>query len=223
MASENVVLYGAWNSPFVARVSWALKMKGVEHQYIEEDLFNKSPMLLHYNPIYKKVPVLVHAGKPIVESTVILQYIDEVWPENPIMPENPYDRALARFWAKFLDEKCLDTMWAAIGPFTDEPGKNLEPALAAFQVLDDHLRGRKFFSGETIGYADLVAGWIPKWLAAVEEFAGTKLLDPERFPSLHAWACNVLEVPIIRDNQAPHEKLLGRMNQYRKMHLAKLK
>lgn len=105
MSSENVVLYGAWNSPFVARVSWALKMKGVEHQYIEEDLFNKSPMLLHYNPIYKKVPVLVHAGKPIVESTVILQYIDEVWPENTIMPENPYERALARFWAKFLDEK----------------------------------------------------------------------------------------------------------------------
>ncbi|KAF3771759.1 Glutathione transferase GST 23 [Nymphaea thermarum] len=166
MGSDDVVLYGTWSSFFVDRVKWALKMKGVEYQYVEEDLLNKSPMLLQYNPVYKKVPVFVHAGNPIAESTVILQYIDEVWPQNPIMPEDPYDRSMARFWAKFLDEK----------PFY------IEPALAALQVLDDHLRGRKFFSGDTIGYTDLVAGWIPRWMAAMEEFAGTKLLDPQKIP-----------------------------------------
>ncbi|KAF3794233.1 Glutathione transferase GST 23 [Nymphaea thermarum] len=160
MASEDVVLYGTWSSSFVDRVKWALKMKGVEYQFVEEDLLNKSPMLLQYNPVHKKVPVLVHAGKPIAESTVILQYIDEVWPQNPIMPEDPYDRATARFWAKFIDEK--EAVWAAIGPCTNEPGKNVEPALAALRVLDDHLGGRKFFSGDTIGYVDLVAGWMIK-------------------------------------------------------------
>ncbi|XP_031477108.1 glutathione transferase GST 23-like [Nymphaea colorata] len=223
MGSDDVVLYGTWSSFFVDRVKWALKMKGVEYQYVEEDLLNKSPMLLQYNPVYKKVPVFVHAGNPIAESTVILQYIDEVWPQNPIMPEDPYDRAMARFWAKFIDEKCKEAVWAAISPFTDEPGKNIEPALAALEVLDDHLRGRKFFSGDTIGYTDLVAGWIPRWMAAMEEFAGTKLLDPQRFPSLHAWACKFLEVPIIRDSQAPHDKLVERIKEYRKLHLAKLK
>ncbi|PRQ16151.1 putative glutathione transferase [Rosa chinensis] len=68
MAEQNkVILYGMWTSPYVKRVELALKVKGIRYEYVDEDLRNKSPLLLEFNPIHKKVPVIVHNGKAIVE------------------------------------------------------------------------------------------------------------------------------------------------------------
>lgn len=104
-SQRNVELFGVWDSPFVYRVIWALKVKGIEYNYIVESLMMKSPLLLQYSPVYKKVPVLVHDGKPVLESAFILEYIDEVWSrENPILPREHHERAAARFWACFADE-----------------------------------------------------------------------------------------------------------------------
>lgn len=100
-----VSLFRTFSSPFALRIVWALKLKNIEFDTVMEDFPYKSALLLKYNPVHKKVPVFVHNGKPISESLVILEYIEETWKENPLFPEDPMERAMARFWAKFGDEK----------------------------------------------------------------------------------------------------------------------
>jgi len=105
-----VKLLGMWASPYVTRARIALSIKGVRYEYAEEVLANKSELLLKSNPIYKKVPVLIHNGNPIRESMIIVQYVDDVWATGPsILPADPYERAMARFWAVYIDDKVRST------------------------------------------------------------------------------------------------------------------
>ncbi|XP_004299557.1 PREDICTED: probable glutathione S-transferase [Fragaria vesca subsp. vesca] len=203
-----VKLVATTQSFFCTRVQWALKLKGVEYEFIEEDLRNKSPVLLKYNPVHKKVPVLVHHDTPIVESLVILEYIDETWKENPLLPQDPFDRAAARFWAKFADEKVVFGVWTACTAEGEGKEKAIEAALESLAHLEKQIEGKKFFGGEQIGYLDLVLGWIPHWLNTVEEVGGMKLLEAERFPCLLEWGQNFIHTPFIKECIPQREKLI---------------
>ncbi|KAG8364809.1 hypothetical protein BUALT_Bualt18G0037300 [Buddleja alternifolia] len=106
---DEVVLVDAYFSMFGMRVRMALAEKGVEYESREEDFpANKSALLLEMNPVQKKIPVLIHKGKPICESLIIVEYIDDVWKDNKsplLLPSDPYKRAQARFWTDFIDKK----------------------------------------------------------------------------------------------------------------------
>eukprot|EP00258_Populus_trichocarpa_P016079 XP_006373996.2 glutathione transferase GST 23 [Populus trichocarpa] len=205
-----VKLHGFWSSPFSCRVIWALKLKGVEYEYIEEDLLNKSELLLKYNPIYKKIPVLVHDGKPIAESLVILEYIEETWPENPLLPRDPYDRAMARFWIQYGATKCADAIGALYVASEEEKEKAAKEILEVLKILEDQALGdKKFFGGDSINLVDISYGPCTYWLPALEEAVGVKVLEPSTLPKLHAWAKNFIEVPVIKENIPDYDKMMA--------------
>lgn len=107
--NDDVKVLGAWPSPFVMRARIALNLKSIDYEFLEETIGSKSQLLLQSNPVHKKVPVLIHGDKPICESLIIVQYIDEVWTSAPsILPSDPYDRAIQRFWAAYVDDKVGD-------------------------------------------------------------------------------------------------------------------
>ncbi|XP_027340678.1 glutathione S-transferase 3-like [Abrus precatorius] len=184
---DEVVLLDTWASMFGMRVRIALAEKGVKYEYKEENLRNKSPLLLQMNPIHKKIPVLIHNGKPICESAIIVQYIDEVWNDKvPLMPSDPYQRAQARFWVDYIDKKIYDTwrkMWLSTGEEHEAWKKEL---ISILKQLEEPLGDKPFYGGDTFGFLDL--GLIPfySWFYTFETCGNFKM--EAECPKLVAWA-----------------------------------
>ncbi|KAJ6820118.1 glutathione S-transferase U17-like isoform X2 [Iris pallida] len=195
--SADVKLVGLWASPFVIRARLALEISGVGYEFLEETYGKKSELLLKSNPVYKKMPVLIHGGKTICESMIIVQYIDEVWTNSTkqsILPLDPYERALARFWAVFIDDKWTPSLFGIVRARTEEAKREaVEGATAALQILEEgytkHYDGKAFFGGgESVGYVDIALGSSLRWIAVVEEVCNVKLLDEAKTPRLLKWA-----------------------------------
>ncbi|KAF7070090.1 hypothetical protein CFC21_075645 [Triticum aestivum] len=193
---EELKLLGMWASPFVVRVQIALRLKGFSYEYVEEDLQNKSELLLRSNPVHAgKVPVLIHNGKPVCESSVILRYIDEAFSgaEPSLLPaDDPYGRAMVLFWAAFIDDTLLKARSQALrGETGEEKEQGRKKAAAAMATLEGVLRESKarFFSGrDGPGYLDIMLGSLLGSMRATEEICGLQTFDPTTTPLLAAWA-----------------------------------
>ncbi|CAN1278881.1 Probable glutathione S-transferase [Linum perenne] len=210
----DIKLLGTWPSQWSHRVIWALKLKGIDYEYIPEDLFNKSQLLLQsnpvhkkipvYNPIYNKVPVLVHGGKPICESSVIMEYIDETWSHHnkPLMPVDPYARSIARFWIKFADDQS-SKLWRVALTSGEEREEAIKECLELLQIIEEKAglcENNNFFNGDEIGIVDLAFSGIGYWLGLIESSVGVKMMDSHKFPRLFSWATNFREHPVIKAN-----------------------
>jgi glutathione S-transferase len=107
MHTMTLVLYHHDKSTCSQKVRICLAEKGVSWESRLVDLLhaeNLSPEYLAINP-NGVVPAFVHDGRPIIESTVMCEYVDEVWPAEPkLTPDDPVARAEMRAWLRFIDE-----------------------------------------------------------------------------------------------------------------------
>ncbi|XP_062095428.1 probable glutathione S-transferase [Humulus lupulus] len=202
-----VKLYGARGSPFSSRIDVALKLKGIVYKYYKEDLKNKSGSLLKYNPIHKKVPAFVHNEKPLAESLVILEYIDETWKTHPFLPQHPYERAQARFWSRFIDDKVEPTAWKALW-VKEEQKKTVEEATKYLEFLEKELKGN-YFGGESIGMVDIAGNFIAQWIPALQELVGVEILTEAKFPKLCKWSHHFATHPVVKEVSPSKEELIA--------------
>ncbi|KAJ4722851.1 putative Glutathione s-transferase [Melia azedarach] len=219
--ADEVKLRGTWPSPFNYRVIWALKLKGIPFEYAQEDLSNKSDLLLQYNPVHKKIPVLVHHGKPICESMVIIEYIEETWPQNPLLPTDPYDRAQARFWVKFAEDKGL-AIWRMFRNIGQEMDKAKNETLEMLETVEEQLGGKKFFHGDKVGMVDIAFASIVYWLQVIQDVVVVKLFDSHKFPDLHTWIENFKQVAVLEGNLPNQDDMLSFFKARREKFLASL-
>ncbi|CAN6311814.1 unnamed protein product [Urochloa humidicola] len=197
-------LLGLNVSPFALRARMALAFKGMSYEYIEEDLFHKSELLLSSNPVHKKVPVLIHNGRPVCESLVIVQYVDELFAGPSILPTDPYERAIARFWAAYIDDKLFPAWLGIMRAVTDEErGEKLKETYAAVQNLEkaftDNGKEKAFFGGDSVGYLDLTLGCFLPWFGALRMMFGVEVIGADNAPLLAAWAERFGETPVAKE------------------------
>jgi glutathione S-transferase len=102
-----IVLHHAWRSSASRRVRLCIEEKGLAYEGHVVDLAkmeHHSPEYLRINP-NGVIPALIHDGRPLYESGTICEYLDEVFPEPPLRPDNAYDRATMRNWIRHVDER----------------------------------------------------------------------------------------------------------------------
>ena len=123
----------------------------------EEDLKNKSRELLAASP-YGKVPVVVVDGASIYESAVIGEYLDEVYPEVRLMPEDPYERAQVRIWTDYVATKLSPPQARIRKAEKPEDAEDAWPELhKALEYIERHLKSieGQWFVGGKFGMADI--------------------------------------------------------------------
>ncbi|TJX55364.1 glutathione S-transferase [Soehngenia saccharolytica] len=211
---EQVKVLCTWVSMFGMRVLIALEEKGVKYEYQEEVFSNKSEELLKMNPVHKKIPVLIHNGKPVCESLIIVQYIDEAWDSTQFLPSKPYDRALSRFWADFIDKKFYDAGFR-ITRFKDEAQEQAKSdLLECFRLLEGALNEMSaggslpFFSGKDFGFVDIAFIPFASWFHTYESLGNFKIHFESEYLLLNAWVHRCMERDSVKKILPSSDKVL---------------
>ena len=104
-------LIDASRCPYCARVRIALAEKGIEHEAVVIDLSDRPDWVIDLNPPRGRVPIL-DDGFVLPESEVIMAYLDERYPDAPLLPADPEARAQARLLVFRFDENLGDDYYA---------------------------------------------------------------------------------------------------------------
>ncbi|MGH3009243.1 MAG: glutathione S-transferase family protein [Gaiellaceae bacterium] len=180
-----ITLYDAPRCPYCARVRIVLAEKDVEVDVVEIDLSDRPAWLYEKNPS-GRVPVLEEDDRPLPESVVIMEFLEERYPEPALLPADPADRAFARLLI-FRDDE-LTGPYYAVRRGEDGAAERFDAALRRF---DAELSARPFLGGADYGLADIA--FVP-WILRARDMLDVSL---EPYPALADWLARLEERPAI--------------------------
>jgi RNA polymerase-associated protein len=180
-----LTLYDAARCPYCARVRIVLFEKRVEFESIEIDLSNR-PAWIYEKNASGRVPVVEEDAWILPESAVIMEYLEERYPEPPLLAADPADRALARLW--IFRHGDFTRPYYALRRGEDGAAEALDAQLL---LLDAALSPAGWLGGAEYGLADIA--YVP-WILRARDTLGVRL-DP--YPAVAGWVDRLLERPAI--------------------------
>jgi pyrimidodiazepine synthase len=180
-----IALYDADRCPYCARIRIVLAEKGVPYETVPVDLDDRPGWIYEKNPL-GKVPVLEEDAFLLPESAVIMEYLEERYPDPPLWPADPGERALGR-----LVLHRFERFGSAYYAFR----RGEEGARPRFYKrlgeLDSRLAFRPYLSGGAYGLADI--GYVP-WVLRARDRMDVEL---DQLPHVGAWVDRLSERPAV--------------------------
>jgi glutathione S-transferase len=185
-----IKIYSAVVCPYAHRSRLVLQEKGIEFDLIEIDLQNKPEGFKDISP-YGKVPAIVHGESRVWESAIINEYLDEVFPNPPLLPSSPIAKAQARIWIDFANTRFVPAFSALLrSPVVQQQEAAKQELYKHLEFIENEGLGKlsgdgPYWFGESISLVDFTFyPWFER-LPALKHYRGFGL--PEEFTRLRQW------------------------------------
>lgn len=208
-AADKPVLYSMAVCPFAQRTEIVLRHKGVAYQATQIDISQpRPPELLTLNPL-GKVPVLLHRGRALNESSIINEYLDEEFPQPPLFPADHWEKAQTRLLIDFCNNRFVPNQYRLLMEQDAGRRPRVEKAvLDDWSWVDNFLRRiapeRDFlwsgFSMAEVSFAPFFQRFV-----LAEYFWDFRLPARPELERVQRWRSALRDHPVVRATSLPDE------------------
>ncbi|XP_047993276.1 pyrimidodiazepine synthase-like isoform X1 [Leguminivora glycinivorella] len=209
-------IYNMRYCPYAQRTILVLNAKQIDYEVVNIDLVEK-PEWLTSKSLFGKVPAIEIAdGVCIAESLVTSEYLDEVYPQRPLLPRDPLKKALAKIIVEGSGP--IQTMLFKI---LRTPDQVTDEHIAAYRkylsYIQDELKksGTKFLGGAEPGFVDyMIWPWFERMVPISELYDAVKI-DETEYKLLLEYINNMFKDPAVSQYVVPKDILFKFMEPYR--------
>ena len=195
-------IIGSYVSPYVRKVTACLALKELVYEIDPITPFFGDEEFARLSPL-RRIPVLIHGDLVLTDSSVICAWLDEEFPERPLLPASPADRARARWleeyadtrlgdifiWGLFYQKRVHPAVWGEPGDEARIARTLSDDAPSALDYLEGQLPAAGFLFGE-IGLADIAVASFFR-----NAFYADFVVDRARWPRTAAFVARALAQP----------------------------
>lgn len=186
--------------PFVQKAVLTLLTKGIEYDIEYIDLENPPQWFSDISPL-GKVPVVQIGEDIIFESSVIVEYLDEVY-GDPLHPADALQKAHNRSWMEFGNECLMNGFNLIIAQDEDAFNEQKQALNNKLNQLENQLKGSVYFNGDEVSLVDLSFTPLFQRLQFISSACG-ELFTEQSHPKVSAWQQTLLQLPQLADSAVP--------------------
>jgi len=179
--------------PYVQRAMIVLNEKNIPFDIEYIDLSAPPPWFYDVSPL-EKVPVLLVDDKPLFESMVICDYLDEIT-ANSLYPNDAFEKALNRSWIEFGND-ILNTIFNFLHENDAKKFNHLKEILIdRFEILEEEISEGEYYNGADFSLIDAAYAPVFLYLEHLERYKDYELFDDA--PNVKAWGQRLLQRPSV--------------------------